>query len=51
MEPPREPEHPRIRAARMAAAARREAGLNLLITSGYRSDAEQARPYTAKPTP
>jgi hypothetical protein len=27
---------------RMAAAARREAGLALLVTSGYRSDAEQA---------
>jgi hypothetical protein len=29
---------------RMAAAARFEAGLYLIVTSGYRSDAEQARP-------
>jgi hypothetical protein len=36
---------------RMAAAASREAGLALLITSGYRSDAEQARLWAAKPTP
>jgi D-alanyl-D-alanine carboxypeptidase/Putative Flp pilus-assembly TadE/G-like len=36
---------------RMAAAARREAGLYLLITSGYRSDAEQARLFAAKPDP
>jgi soluble lytic murein transglycosylase-like protein len=36
---------------RMAAAARREAGLSLLITSGYRSDAEQARLFAANPDP
>jgi soluble lytic murein transglycosylase-like protein len=36
---------------RMAAAARREAGLYLLITSGYRSDAEQARLFAANPDP
>jgi soluble lytic murein transglycosylase-like protein len=36
---------------RMAAAARREAGLYLLVTSGYRSDAEQARLFAAHPDP
>ena len=36
---------------RMAAAARREAGLYLSITSGYRSDAEQARLWAANPDP
>jgi hypothetical protein len=36
---------------RMAAAARGEAGLYLLITSGYRSDAEQARLFAANPDP
>jgi hypothetical protein len=36
---------------RMAAAARREAGLTLLVTSGYRSDAEQARLFAAHPDP
>jgi len=36
---------------RMADAARREAGLQLLVTSGYRSDAEQARLFAAHPTP
>jgi soluble lytic murein transglycosylase-like protein len=36
---------------RMAAAARREAGLSLLITSGYRSDAEQAKLFAANPDP
>jgi hypothetical protein len=36
---------------RLAAAARREAGLHLSITSGYRSDAEQAVLWAAKPTP
>jgi hypothetical protein len=36
---------------RMAAAARREAGLYLLITSGYRSDAEQAKLFAANPDP
>jgi hypothetical protein len=36
---------------RMAAAARAEAGLSLLVTSGYRSDAEQARLFAAHPDP
>jgi hypothetical protein len=36
---------------RMEAAARREAGLQLLITSGYRSDEEQARLWAANPDP
>jgi soluble lytic murein transglycosylase-like protein len=36
---------------RMAAAARDEAGLALLVTSGYRSDAEQARLFAAHPDP
>ncbi len=36
---------------RMAAAARREAGLYLSVTSGYRSDAEQARLFAAHPDP
>jgi hypothetical protein len=36
---------------RMAAAARREAGLYLSITSAYRSDAEQARLWAANPDP
>jgi hypothetical protein len=36
---------------RMAAAARREAGLYLSITSGFRSDAEQARLWAANPDP
>jgi hypothetical protein len=36
---------------RMAAAARREAGLFLIVTSGYRSDAEQARLFAANPDP
>jgi Transglycosylase SLT domain/D-alanyl-D-alanine carboxypeptidase/Putative Flp pilus-assembly TadE/G-like len=36
---------------RMAAAARREAGLSLLVTSGYRSDAEQAQLFAAHPDP
>ena len=36
---------------RMAAAARREAGLFLSIASGYRSDAEQARLWEANPDP
>ncbi len=35
----------------MAAAARREAGLYLSITSGYRSDAEQAVLWAANPDP
>jgi D-alanyl-D-alanine carboxypeptidase len=36
---------------RMAAAARSESGLTLLVTSGYRSDAEQARLFAAHPDP
>jgi hypothetical protein len=36
---------------RMAAAARREAGLYLSVTSGFRSDAEQARLFAAQPVP
>jgi hypothetical protein len=36
---------------RMAAAAHAEAGLALLVTSGYRSDAEQARLFAAHPDP
>ncbi len=36
---------------RMAAAARREAGLYLSVSSGFRSDAEQAVLWNAKPTP
>ena len=36
---------------RLAAAARREAGLPLLVTSGFRSDAEQARLFPANPDP
>jgi hypothetical protein len=36
---------------RMAAAARREAGLGLTVTSGFRSDAEQARLFAAHPDP
>jgi hypothetical protein len=36
---------------RMAAAAEREAKLALLVTSGYRSDAEQAKLFAAQPTP
>jgi hypothetical protein len=36
---------------RMAAAARREAGLELLVTSGFRSDAEQAELWAANPDP
>ena len=36
---------------RMAAAARRDAGLYLLVTSAFRSDAEQARLFAAHPDP
>jgi transglycosylase-like protein with SLT domain/D-alanyl-D-alanine carboxypeptidase-like protein len=36
---------------RMAAAARREAGLFLSVTSGFRSDAEQALLFAAHPDP
>ena len=35
----------------MAAAARREAGLYLSVSSGFRSDAEQAVLWNAKPNP
>ncbi len=35
----------------MAAAARREAGLQLSVTSGFRSDAEQARLFAQNPNP
>jgi LAS superfamily LD-carboxypeptidase LdcB len=36
---------------RMAAAARREAGIALIVVSGYRSDAEQAKLFAAHPDP
>ena len=36
---------------RLAAAALEEAGLHLSITSGFRSDAEQARLFAANPNP
>jgi Transglycosylase SLT domain/D-alanyl-D-alanine carboxypeptidase len=36
---------------RMAAAARREVGLSLSITSAFRSDAEQAQLFAANPNP
>jgi soluble lytic murein transglycosylase-like protein len=36
---------------RLAAAARREAGLLLVVSSGFRSDAEQARLFAAHPDP
>jgi soluble lytic murein transglycosylase-like protein len=36
---------------RLAAAARREAGLSLIITSAYRSDAEQAELFRRNPNP
>ena len=36
---------------RLAAAARREAGLSLSINSAFRSDAEQARLFAANPNP
>jgi hypothetical protein len=47
------PMRPDVAAAfdRVAAAARHEAGLTLLVTSGYRSDAEQARLFAAHPDP
>jgi hypothetical protein len=47
------PMRPDVAAAfdRMAAAARREAGLHLSITSAFRSDAEQARLFAANPNP
>ena len=36
---------------RMAAAAREEAGLFISISSGFRSDAEQAKLFAAHPDP
>jgi D-alanyl-D-alanine carboxypeptidase-like protein/putative Flp pilus-assembly TadE/G-like protein len=47
------PMRPDVAAAfdRMAAAARREAGLYLSVTSGFRSDAEQAKLFAAHPDP
>jgi hypothetical protein len=36
---------------RLAAAARDEAGLFISISSGFRSDAEQAALFAAQPTP
>ena len=36
---------------RLAAAAKREAGISLTITSAFRSDAEQARLFAANPNP
>jgi hypothetical protein len=47
------PMRPDVAAAfdRMAAAARREAGLSPSISSGFRSDAEQAVLWNAKPIP
>jgi soluble lytic murein transglycosylase-like protein len=36
---------------RLAAAARREAGLLLFVSSGFRSDAEQAKLFAAHPDP
>jgi Transglycosylase SLT domain/D-alanyl-D-alanine carboxypeptidase/Putative Flp pilus-assembly TadE/G-like len=48
-----EPMRPDVALAfdRMAAAARQEAGLFLVVTSGFRSDAEQARLFAAHPDP
>jgi hypothetical protein len=47
------PMRPDVAAAfdRMAAAARREAGLYLSVSSGFRSDAEQAVLWNANPNP
>jgi hypothetical protein len=47
------PMRPDVAAAfdRMAAAAQSEAGLALLVTSGFRSDAEQATLFAAHPDP
>jgi Transglycosylase SLT domain/D-alanyl-D-alanine carboxypeptidase/Putative Flp pilus-assembly TadE/G-like len=47
------PMRPDVAAAfdRMAAAARREAGLYLSVTSAFRSDAEQAKLFAANPNP
>ena len=36
---------------RLAAAARREAGISLIVVSGYRSDAEQAELFRRRPDP
>lgn len=36
---------------RLAAHARREAGLSLIVVSGFRSDAEQARLFAIRPDP
>jgi transglycosylase-like protein with SLT domain/D-alanyl-D-alanine carboxypeptidase-like protein len=36
---------------RMAASARKEAGIALIVISGYRSDAEQAKLFAAHPDP
>jgi hypothetical protein len=48
-----EPMRPDVALAfdRMVAAAGREAGLSLVVTSGFRSDAEQARLFAAHPDP
>ena len=48
-----EPMRPDVALAfdRMAAAAHREAGIFLGVTSGFRSDAEQARLFAAHPDP
>jgi D-alanyl-D-alanine carboxypeptidase len=53
MLPSGKPMRPDVAAAidRMAAAARGEAGLSLSISSGFRSEAEQAVPWNAKPKP
>jgi soluble lytic murein transglycosylase-like protein len=47
------PMRPDVAAAfdRLAAAGRAEAGLQLLVTSGYRSDTEQAQLFAAHPDP
>jgi D-alanyl-D-alanine carboxypeptidase len=47
------PMRPEVAAAfdQMAAAACRESGLLLSVTSGFRSDAEQARLFAANPNP
>ena len=48
-----EPMRPDVAQAfdRMAEAARREAGIDVIITSAFRSDAEQARLFAANPDP
>jgi hypothetical protein len=53
MLPSGKPMRPDVAAAidRMAAAARGEAGLSLSISSGFRSEAEQAVRWNAKPKP